>query len=204
MSQHDDHDDLSALDFSSYGSGSDGDGVEESAALDFSHGDGDGHEQSGVDALQEFAPTAPAEEEAGADLEAIDSATQAAEDEEDDELEGFHPITVTNPPETVTVSALLDGRTYRVHLSAKATNMTETELADEILVIADLARQKGLASQRSFLVENDELSEGMHEMGIDNTGEFVNEFIDQILDLPTEEQADAAQAEVFATRYADK
>lgn len=206
MPQHDDHDDLAALDFSAYEPGSGDDGAAESDALDFSVAN-DGGEESAVDALGEYAPAEP--EDGETELDAIAAATEAEEQEEDEE-QGRQMFTVINPPETVSVSALMDGRTERVRLLPKATNMTESELADEILVLADLARQNGLAGQHtylhSYLQDNPVLEETLSESG--ELGELgldvaaVGELMDTFRPLPTPEQADAAQAEVFATRYA--
>lgn len=196
MPQYDDHDDLAALDFSAVESGSEG--VAESDALDFSVPDDHSGEESAVDALHEYAPTEP--EDTGTDLAAIDSQTESAEAEKEDEEDAVQTFTVTNPPETVSVSALMDGRTQRVDLSPKVTSMSESELADEILVIADLARQKGLAAQHTYLLGDASLSETMREMGFDG-GEVVRDFMENGMGLTTPEQAAAAQAEVFATRY---
>ncbi|OMC54024.1 hypothetical protein A5747_17640 [Mycobacterium sp. IS-836] len=197
MPQYNDHDDLAALDFSAAASGSDS--VEESDALDFSVADEDGDEPSAVDALHEYAPSEP--EDSDTDLDAIDSQTGAAEEEQEVDEDGGELFTVTNPPETVSVSALMDGRTQRVELSPKVTSMTESELADEIRVIADLARQKGLAAQHTFLLGDASLSETMREMGIGDN-DVVRDFMENGIGLTTPEQAAAAQADVFATRYA--
>lgn len=197
MPQYDDHDDLAALDFAAVKP--DSGAVDESDALDFSAPDDDTGDGSAVDALHDFAPAEP--EDADSDLAAIDSQTDATQVAEEDGEETPPMFTVTNPPETVSVSALMDGRTQRVELSPKVTGMTEAELADEILVIADLARQKGLAAQHSYLLEDDSLSETMREMGIDGS-EVVRDFMENGIGLTTPEQAAAAQAEVFATRYA--
>jgi hypothetical protein len=199
MSQHDEHDDLAALDFSSQQSGSDEESHEESDALDFSAAD-DSDEESEVEALYDYAPTEP--EEIDTELEAIAAATEAADTEEDEE-DGVQHFTVTNPPETVSVSALIDGRTQRVQLSPKAISLTESELADEIIVLADLARKKGLAGQHTYLLENASQTEGLQELGqlgIDSN-QMLRDFMEAGMQLPTPEQADAAQAEVFAARY---
>jgi hypothetical protein len=202
MSQHDEHDDLSALDFSSHRSGTDDNNHEESDALDFSAA-GDSGEESDVEALHDYAPAEP--QEVGTELEAIAAATEVAEEE--DEEDGLQQFTVTNPPETVSVSALMDGRTQRVQLSPKATNLTESELAEEIIVLANLARQKGLAGQHTYLLDNAPLKEGLQELdglGFDSN-QLLSDFMKAGMQLPTPEQAAAAQAEVFATRYtADK
>jgi hypothetical protein len=205
MPQHDEHDDLAALDFSSHQSGSDDDSHEESDALDFSAAADDSGEESDVEALSEFAPpTEP--EEAETELEALAAATEASEDEEDEE-DGVQQFTVTNPPGTVSVSALMDGRTQRVKLSPTVTKLTESELAEEITVLAGLARQKGLAGTHTYLLDNASEVNGLQELndlGLDGNGVF-RDFVEIGMQLPTPEQADAAQAEVFAARYtADK
>jgi hypothetical protein len=199
MPQHDDHDDLSALDFSSHQSGSDHEHHEQSDALDFSAAD-DGGAEADVEALYDYAPTEP--EEIDSELEAIAAATEAAEEEEEEE-EGAYGYTVTNPPETVSVTALMDGRTQRVKLSAAATKLSESEVADEIIVLAELARQKGLAGQHTYLTENADQIEGLDglaELGIDSN-QMLSELMRSGMQLPTPEQADAAQTEVFAARY---
>lgn len=201
MPRHDDSDDLAALDFSSYASESD-DGDLESDALDFS-ADEEIEDESDVEALYEYSP-AEAEEEAGAELDAIASATEVVDEGDKDDEDEIGLFTVTNPPETVSVSSIIDGRTQRVRLSPKVSSMTEAELAEEILVLAGLAKQKGLAGQHNFLLENDALQENMREMGLDDN-DFLHDMIDNVMHLPTQEEADAAQAEVFSTRYtADK
>ena len=200
MSQHDEHDDLSALDFSSYQSGSDDKGHEAADALDFSATDADSAE-SDAEVLDAYAPTEP--EEVDTELEAI-AATTEPSDDEDDEADGVQQFTVTNPPETVSVSALIDGRTQRVTLSPTATQLTEAELADEIIVLAELARQKGLAGQRAYVMESAADNPGLqqlNDMGMDST-QLLRDFVETGMRLPTEEQAETAQAEVFAARYA--
>ena len=201
MPQHDEHDDLAALDLSSHQSASDDNGHEDADALDFSGAD-ESDEESEVEALGSFAPTEP--EETGTELEAIAAATEVGDDEEGaDEEDGVQLFTVTNPPETVSVSALIDGRTQRVRLSPKANSLTESELAEEIIVLAGLARKKGLAGQHTYLLENASQIEGLDgltELGVDSN-QLLRDFMDAGMQLPTPEQADAAQAEVFAARY---
>jgi hypothetical protein len=104
----------------------------------------------------------------------------------------------------VSVTALIDGRTQRVTLSATATTkLSESELADEIIVLAELARQKGLAGQHTYLTENaDQIQglDGLADLGIDSN-QMLRELMQSGMQLPTPEQAEAAQTEVFATRY---
>jgi hypothetical protein len=103
-------------------------------------------------------------------------------------------FTVTNPPGTVTVSTFMDGRVSRIELSPKATSMTEASLADEIVVITRLATQDARSAQYSFMLE------GMRQQGHDDAA--TRDFLSRDLDLPSPEQADAARAQVFNTRYA--
>ena len=101
--------------------------------------------------------------------------------------------TVANPPQTVTVTALMDGRIHRVRLAPGATNMTEVELAQEILVIAELARQDGRSAQYEVMYS------GLEELGHDRTE--AKDFLSRSLDLPSPEEAAATRAHIFATRY---
>ncbi|OBI82459.1 DUF2694 domain-containing protein [Mycobacterium asiaticum] len=164
-----DSDNLSALDFSG------------GAAVD---------EASSLDALGDYAP--PAESaDAGTDLDALDGLT---EQEEEPDLALF---TVTNPAGSVSVTALMDGRVQQVTVTDKASSMSESGLAEEIFVIADLARQKARAAQHTFMVEN------MSEMtgDSDQQNALLHEFVGATLNLPTPEEAAAYEAQVFASRY---
>jgi hypothetical protein len=126
------------------------------------------------------------------DLDAL-GAYVAPGEAEDDEL----PVplfTLTNPPGTVTVTTFMDGRVHQIDLSPKVTAMTETYLAEEIVVIAGLATQDARSAQYAFMLE------GMHQHGHDNVA--TRDFLARNLGLPSPEEAEAARAEVFATRYA--
>jgi hypothetical protein len=150
------------------------------AALDFFVAEDDA-ENSGLDAFDDFVqPTA-----------AVDG---AGETPEADRTESAAPvITVTNPPGTVTVSAYLDGRVQRVALT-RVSNVTESQLADEILVIADLARRKARSFQHASMLDE------MRALGHDNAS--TRDFLERELQLPSPEDASAAEAELFAVRYA--
>lgn len=103
-------------------------------------------------------------------------------------------FTVTNPPETVTVSTFMDGRVSHVELSQKVTTMTETDLAEEIVVIAGLATQDARAAQYAFMLD------GMRQHGHDEGA--TRDFLSRDLDLPSPEAATADRAQIFAVRYA--
>jgi hypothetical protein len=114
-------------------------------------------------------------------------------DDVDDEPVG-PTFTVTNPPGTVTVSTFVDGRVRKIDLSQKVTTMTETDLADEIVVIAGLATQDARAAQYDYVLE------GMRQQGHDDAA--TRDFLSRDLDLPSPEDARAARAQVFTMRYA--
>lgn len=101
--------------------------------------------------------------------------------------------TVTNPPQTVTVTALMDGRIHRVRLAPGVTRMTEVELAQEVLVIAELACQDGRSAQYDVMYS------GLRELGHDRAE--ARDFLSRSLDLPSPEEAVAHRAHIFATRY---
>ncbi|CQD03462.1 secretion protein EspD [Mycolicibacterium conceptionense] len=168
----DDYHDLSALDFASPDDNSD------AAALDAFGTYDDG----GV----VFSDPAADDTETG-EGERSDGAL------EEDENLAVPLFTVTNPPETVTVTAFMDGRVHQIELAPKVTNLTERDLAEEILVIAGLAAQQAKSAQYSFMLA------GMREHGHDDAA--TRDFLTRDLDLLTPEQADDARAQVFSTRY---
>jgi hypothetical protein len=116
-----------------------------------------------------------------------------AEPADDDEVP-VPVFAVTNPPGTVTVTAFLDGRVKRIDLSPKVTDMTETDLADEIVTIAGLATADARSAQYAYMLE------GMRQQGHDDVA--TRDFLARDLDLPTPDQAKAARAQLFSTRYA--
>jgi len=140
------------------------------AALDFSVAES-GQVESDLDALGDY----------------------AEEPAEDDELP-VPVFAVTNPPGTVTVTAFLDGRVKQVDLSPKVTEMTEADLADEIVIIAGLATADARSAQYAYMLE------GMRHQGHDDVA--TRDFLARDLDLPTPDEAKAARAQLFSTRYA--
>lgn len=106
---------------------------------------------------------------------------------------GAESFTVTNPPRTVSVTAHLDGRIQQVRLSADAAALSETELCEDVLVLADLANQQARSAQHAMALET------MTQSGHDAVS--TRDFLTRNLDLPSPEDAAAARAQVFATRY---
>jgi len=123
------------------------------------------------------------------DLSALDfSSPEVSEDEP-----AAPVFTVANPPGTVTVTTFMDGRVKDIELSPRATELTEYELADEIVVIAGLATQEAKSAQYAFMLE------GMRDQGHDDAA--TRDFLARDLDLPTPEEVRTARAHLFATRY---
>lgn len=197
MPQYDDQDPLAALDFVEDKPASDAES-DELAFLDYpAHASHDDFVEQSDAALDTYVPepTGPGPDDTETALDAVAPLPTAQAGQG-----AVGMYTVINPPETVSVSALLDGTTGRVALSAKVTSMSEAELAEEILIIADLARRQALAGQQAYLLGGDSLAETMRELGSDGS-EVVREFMENGLGLTTQDQADAARAEVFAARY---
>ncbi len=187
---NDDYDDLAALDFSSAESA-----PVDSQAYDMDFGTGDDRDPgSGLADLDEYAPAEIADAVTVEDI--IDSQTGDADEHDDDDAPG-PMFTVTNPPGTVSVSSLMDGSIQKIDLAPSVTTMTESQLAEEIRVIADLARRKGLAGQYTLMATM-LYSEAHHN------GAEVRAVLEQGLELPSPQQADEAQADVFASRYSER
>ena len=186
----DDHDNLAALDFSSTEAA-----PVDSQAYDMDFGtDDDRDAESGLADLDEYAPAEAQETVTVEDI--IDS--QTGDDDEHAEDDAQVPMfTVTNPPGTVSVSSLMDGRIQQIDLAPSVTTMTESQLAEEIRVIADLARLKGLAGQYAFMTTM------MYREELHN-GADVRVVLEEGLELPSPQQADEAQADVFASRYSER
>jgi len=114
----------------------------------------------------------------------------------DDEERGPQTMffTVTNPPGTVSATALMDGRPIQVTLEPQVCNMTESELAEEISLIARLASQNARAGQHL-------LTSGMlQQLGDDPVS--ARSYVEYELGLPSPETVLADKAQIFATRYA--
>lgn len=107
-------------------------------------------------------------------------------------------VSVANPQGTVSVSTDMGGRIHRVELSTGATSMREQELADEIVVIAHLARQRARSAQYTLLL--DTLAET--PLQDPKSRPALMEFVTKATRVATPEEAAAAEAKVFATRYA--
>jgi hypothetical protein len=152
-------------------------------------------EQSAVEVLATDEPATPADTGTLDAIRASSEDTVQTEDAGEDDGAG-QTATVTNPPETVSVTAIMTGEIQRIDVSpVVAKTMTEAELADEIVVIANLAREKAQATQYALLLES------LHATGTTDH-EAVREMLRNSMGLSSPEQAARSQAEVFAARYA--
>lgn len=186
--EDDGYDGLSALDYSYPEHGSDHDSGLDALGGGYSAA-ADADDSGGYDGGDGYFEAVPVPDESGDHGSGLDALAEA----EDDEELAVPLFTVTNPPGTVTVTTYMDGRVQQIELSPKAINMTEADLADEILVIADLAAQDARSAQYSFMLA------GMREHGHDDVA--TRDFLTRNLDLPSPEQADETRAQVFSTRY---
>ena len=148
---------------------------------------GDGDTASALDAIGDYSP---AEDEVDGGWGSIDPL--APEEATDQVLTAL--FTVTNPAGTVSATATIGGRLHRVELSGNVTAMTETQLADEITVLADLAAKKAHAAQHAVIVNL------MRTMGHDTV--VTSGFLEHDLGLPSPETVAARTAQVVAARYA--
>jgi hypothetical protein len=104
-------------------------------------------------------------------------------------------FTATNPDGTVSVTALMGGQILRVDLSPPVTRMTESELAEEITVIAGLAQRQAQAGQHVLIALI------MRQQGHDPAS--TQGFLERDLGLPSPSTVNTQRASIFATRYAD-
>lgn len=174
----------------------DDDDFDSLSALDFSYPD-DGSDTAGLEAFGTYDDGVVLGDSVSEDADSDDAVSggeyfDGSVVDEDENL-AVPLFTVTNPPETVTVTAFMDGRVQQIELAPRITGLSERDLAEEILVIAGLAAQQAKSAQYSFMLA------GMREHGHDDAA--TRDFLTRDLDLLTPEQADDARAQVFSTRY---
>lgn len=105
----------------------------------------------------------------------------------DSEVGSPDPVfSATNSAQTVTVTAYLNGAIQRVNLAPHATSLTERELADEIVAVADVAREKARAALYELV------SALLRMQGQDSSS--MRELLEDRMQLPTPERATSAEA----------
>lgn len=115
-------------------------------------------------------------------------------DSVDDEVDTLL-VTVSNPAASVSTTAMLNGRIVKVELAQAVTGWSETQLADEIVLLATLARNQALAAQHSFAAAF------MRQLGHDPAA--TRGLLERDLGLPSPSDVLAEKARIFATRYQD-
>lgn len=182
-----DHDDLAALDFSA----PEFEGDVDTGAVFGDYDPNPFPAESDHDSLAALDHYQPAEAD-GADGEWA-AADPLLVDDEDDEDDASPTFLVTNPPGTVSVAAYLDGRVQRIELAPEVSNLSESQLAAEIVLIARLASEKARSAQRVLL-------EGVLEaIGAEQSEQA--DMIRSASGLPTVAEAEAERTEIFSTRY---
>lgn len=154
---------------------------------DHQHGHDD-HEDdwSGLDAFTaDEPPGGPT-----TDFADLPAPAPANDDESDDTSSGPVTFGITNPAGTITAQATISGAINRIELSSATTSMTESDLARDIMSTAELANIQARAIQRA-MVQSLLMHQGMDQ-------DVAAQFIDDISDLPTPAQSEAAQAEAMA------
>ena len=154
--------------------------------------DDDDDDDSPLDAL---VVEVPSDHEPEDSLDIAGEAPTDPEESEEDEDETVMTFTVTNPPGTVTVTAFPNGCPMQIDLETRAVDMTESQLAEEILLIAKLAEQNALAGQHLIMAAI------MNRAGMDQFA--TRTYLEHDLGLPTVESVLSDKAQIFATRYED-
>ncbi|OCB53910.1 hypothetical protein A5722_23150 [Mycobacterium vulneris] len=146
------------------------------------HSHDDHDDSSGLDALSV--------DETLSDTTADAPAPTMPGDDNSDEPPGPVIFGVTNPAGTITAQATISGAINRIELSTATSSMTESDLARDIMATAKLANIQARAIQRA-MVQSLLMYQGMDQ-------DVAAQYIDDITDLPTPAQSEAAQAEAMA------
>uniref|UniRef100_A0A5Q5CAU4 YbaB/EbfC family DNA-binding protein n=1 Tax=Mycobacterium sp. (strain JLS) TaxID=164757 RepID=A0A5Q5CAU4_MYCSJ len=138
-------------------------------------------------ALASFTPRF--DEDADDDLDALGVYTSTGPDDNDDPAQDLIFV-AANPSGTVTVTALLGGECQCVDLAPTVTALTETELAAEIVAVAQVAAQRAGAGAYELFAAM------FRAQGEDRAS--VDDLLRHQLRLPTPDEARASAAELAA------
>ena len=110
--------------------------------------------------------------------------------------EAYEPavlFTVSNASQAVSVTTVLNGMVHRIELSPRvASSLTEVELADEIISVAQVAAAKAQSGQYEFIYEL------MRIQGQDR--DSIRQVLETTMGLPTPEEAIAKESRLI-TRH---
>jgi hypothetical protein len=121
-----------------------------------------------------------------------DSRGQSTPDADEPTAPFVFAVSVNNPAGTITATATISGWLQRIELTPDVRSMTEYDLARDIVATAQLASVKGQASQHTLVQDM------LTYQGLDQHA--ARDYIDQYMNLPTPDQAAAAQSQARA-RY---
>lgn len=154
---------------------------------------------SDLDALSEYSPV-----DSGYDhteLDVVPDHTTVTSDDDFDDFDDFGGpeesdeeiipvIEATNPPGTVTCTVFLTGSPSHVTLDPKVTALTESQLGEEIKVVADVASKKASALMHIGVVEM------LVEQGMDFRE--ARDFVETNVPFTTPQQAGEAELALIA------
>lgn len=155
------------------------DADEDVPSFDAADGRYDGED---LEVVPSFAPTTVHERESS--LDAFDRLSEA----EDDGAEAIPVAIATNPPGTVSVTAHLNGSIAQIDLDPRVALMSESELAEEVQAVAEVAAKKATAVLHVSIVRM-LLDQGM-EMG------EARDFVENHMPYATPDQAVSAERDL--------
>lgn len=124
----------------------------------------------------------------GDDLAALDFSAPHDNPTSDEDADGFEDLlfSVTNAAGTITVTAYLNGQLHHVELAPGIGSISESELADEIVAVAETATAKARAALHEMIAGLLRL-QGQDSLSI-------RELLEHRMGLPTSEQAAAEES----------
>lgn len=168
-------------------------------ALDvYTPGDTDEHTTLGLDVFDDYIPPCESDEDSYPVLGEVDrkdrnSEIDTASVEDSADTMPDLKFSASNPAQTVTVTALLNGMIDFVELSARTgLETTEVELAAEIISVAEVAAMKAMSAQYELAYEV------MHLQGQDR--DSIRGLLEGVMRLPTPERAIATEADFMSQR----
>ncbi len=134
------------------------------------------------------------DDRSGLDAFTVDESPSAATTDEapPEGAESSGPLTfgVTNAAGTITAQATISGAIRQIELAPSMGSMTESDLARDIMATAHLANLQGRVIQRG-LVQSLLMQQGFE-------ADVAEQFIDNMVDLPTPAQFEAAESAATA------
>lgn len=125
-------------------------------------------------------------------IDILDDDLEAATSETDETVDTIL-VTATNPSGSVAATGFIDGRVFHVELFPQVTQMTESELASEIVKVCYLASRQADAAQHYLLATL------MQELGQDHAS--TRSFLEHTIGLPTPETVMTEKTRMYSEYY---